>query len=58
MIAKVLRLIKLFKQVLVIFEYEWLPSTIKEQAHKQYLIRESWKLIDDFTQEFHLDKIK
>lgn len=41
MAFKLLQLIVLFKKVLPIFEYEWIPDTTKEQIHKQYLVKES-----------------
>lgn len=58
MVFKVLKLIKLYKILLTIFEFEWFPDTIKEQTKKQISVKESWELLDEFTQVFHLDKIK
>lgn len=58
MAFKIIQLLKLYKKILHIFAFEWMPDTIKEQAQKQTLLRESWDLIDEFTQKFKLDKIK
>lgn len=58
MVFKVLKLIKLYKTLLTIFEFEWFPDTMKEQTQKQMLVKESWELLAEFTQVFHLDKIK